>query len=70
MKVGIESFDVAMDVKTRGIEFEVYENGDNGDFLGDFIVTETGLISCQGRTHRKNGEKVGWADFIAWMNQK
>ncbi len=70
MKVGIKKFAVDMNVKTSGIEFEVYENGANGAFRGDCILTKTGLIWCEGRRPRKNGKKVSWADFIAWMNAK
>jgi hypothetical protein len=67
MKVSIKKFDVAMDVKTNGIEFEVYEP--NGvAFKGDCIITKTGLIWCEGKETRANGVKVNWNDFIKWMN--
>ena len=33
MNVSIKSFDVKMDVKTKGVEFEVYDT--QGKFLGD-----------------------------------
>ena len=66
MKVSIKQFDVAMDVKTNGIEFEVYDNDDN--FLGDCILTKTGLIWCGGKTTRKNGKRITWAKFIEMMN--
>jgi hypothetical protein len=65
MKVAIKHFDVEMDVRTNGIEFEVYDNDDK--FLGDCYLTKTGLIWCRGRTPRKNGKKVKWQDFIAAM---
>ena len=35
MKVSIKEFDVAMDVKKKGIEFDVYEPGEDGTRLGD-----------------------------------
>jgi hypothetical protein len=66
MKVSIKSFEVDMDVKTNGIEFEVYEN--DGTFRGDCILTKTGLIWCEGKTQRKNGTKASWDEFIEWMN--
>ncbi len=66
MKVSIKKFDVAMDVKTNGIEFDVYDN--DGTFRGDCIVTKTGITWCEGKVQRKNGVKVSWDDFIAWMN--
>jgi hypothetical protein len=65
MKVSIKSFDVQMDVKNNGIEFEVYDSA--GKFLGDCIVTKKGLIWCRGKTSRKNGVKVSWQEFIDWM---
>lgn len=66
MKVSIKQFDVAMEVKNNGIEFDVYDN--DGTFRGDVIVTKSGLTWCEGRTHRKNGTKVSWNEFIEWMN--
>ncbi len=66
MKVGIKRFDVAMDVKTKGIELDVYAN--DGKFRGDLVVTKTGLIWCEGKTKRENGSKVSWDEFIKWMN--
>ena len=67
MKVSIKSFDVQMDVKNKGIEFQVYDNDNN--FRGDCIVTKASLIWCEGKTPRKNGVTVSWEDFIAWMNR-
>lgn len=66
MKVGIKSFDVEMAVKTKGIEFEVYDN--DGTFRGDCILTKTGLVWCEGKTARANGKKATWEQFITWMN--
>lgn len=66
MDVSIKSFDVGMQVKTKGIEFQVYEN--DGTFRGDLILSKSGLTWCEGRTRRENGSKVSWNDFIAWMN--
>lgn len=69
MKVSIKKFDVEMEVKNKGIEFDVYSpNG--ADHLGDCIVTKTGLIWCEGRERRANGVSVTWAQFIAWMNEQ
>jgi len=67
MKVSIKSFDVKMDVKNSGIEFEVYDNQDN--FLGDCVLTKTGLIWCKGRTARSNGKKISWEAFINDMEE-
>ncbi len=65
MKVAIKSFDVEMDVRTKGIEFQVREN--DGSLLGDCYLTKTGLIWCKGQTTRPKGKKVSWEDFVAWM---
>lgn len=65
MKVSIKEFDVAMDVKNNGVELDITDN--DGNHLGDLIVTKTKLIWCKGKTNRKNGEPVTWEDFIAWM---
>ena len=68
MKVAIKVFDVDMQVKNNGIEFEVRDNND--DHLGDFYLTKANLIWCNGRTQKKNGKKVSWDEFIQWMNSK
>lgn len=68
MKVKIKSFDVDMEVKNTGLEFQVHAN--DGSFKGDCYVTKTGLIWCAGKTTRENGVKVKWEDFIKWMEAK
>ena len=65
MKVTIKSFDVGMEVKNSGIEFDIH-SPDGENFLGDLILTKTGLIWCDGKTSRANGKKVSWQEFIAW----
>ena len=47
MNVSIKSFDVKMDVKNKGVEFEVRDT--QNKFLGDCIVTKTGLTWCKGK---------------------
>jgi hypothetical protein len=66
VQVSIKSFAVTMNVKTKGIEFEVYDNDDT--FRGDCYLTKTGLIWCEGKITRKNGVNVTWDEFIKWMN--
>lgn len=68
MKVSIKSFDVDMSVKNAGIEFQVYDN--NGTFLGDCILTKTGLNWCKGRKRRQNAKRITWEDFIDYMDSK
>lgn len=67
MKVNIQDLGVAMDVKTKGVEFRIREN--NGDFLGDLFVTSTGLVWCEGRTAKENGVKITWKEFIEMMTE-
>ena len=68
MLVSIKTFNVEMDVKNAGVEFEVRDNQNN--FKGDCYVTKTGLIWCEGKTQKKNGAKVTWDEFMQWMNNK
>ncbi len=65
MKVSIKSFDVEMELKNKGMELDVYSTDDT--FLGDLIVTRSGLTWCKGKTNRDNGVKVSWEEFIKWM---
>jgi hypothetical protein len=62
MQVKIKTFDVNMDVKSNGIEFEV-RKPDGTAQVGDCYLTMTGLIWCSGKTAKKNGLKISWADF-------
>jgi hypothetical protein len=64
LKVHIKSFDVEMDVKSKGIEFEV-RSTDDTEQIGDCYLTMTGLIWCKGKTKKENGIKVSWSDFMS-----
>jgi hypothetical protein len=65
MKLTIKSFDVGMEVKNAGVEFDIHSpNG--SEFLGDVILTKAGLIWCDGKTTRANGKKVTWQEFQNW----
>ncbi|MCH7998547.1 MAG: hypothetical protein IIA91_03580 [Chloroflexi bacterium] len=66
MKVSIKDFGVAMDVKQRGIEFQVKEP--NGDLRGDFYLTMKHVIWCEGQTQRQNGKHLTWSKFIDLMD--
>ena len=67
MKVYITEFNVDMEVKTSGMQLDVYDpSGD--ERLGDLTVTKTKLVWCSGKQHKKNGKEVTWAAFIAWMD--
>jgi hypothetical protein len=65
MKVSIKDFDVAMDVKNKGIELDICDT--TGVHLGDLVVTKTRLIWCKGRQNRKNGKEVTWEAFMTYM---
>ncbi len=62
MKVRIKSFDVEMQVKAKGIEFEV-RSADDAEQLGDCYLTMTGLTWCAGKTTKDYGVKISWQDF-------
>lgn len=66
MKIGIKKFNVNMDVKINGIEFEI-RSPDGSEQLGDCYLTMTGLVWCKGKTKKKNGVKISWSDFIEVM---
>ncbi len=68
MEVKIKDLGVDMEVKTKGIEFEVRDN--SGGHLGDLILTSTRLIWCNGRTRRENGVNMEWEAFIDFMNEE
>ena len=69
MQVKIKSFDVNMEVKSSGIEFEVRRPDGSGQ-LGDCYLTMTGLIWCKGRKSKQNGVRIFWADFIEIMKSE
>lgn len=69
MKITIKNFDVNMEVKNKGIEFEV-RSADGSSHLGDVVLTKSGLVWCKGRTDVKNGVKVNWSEFIRWMEDE
>ena len=64
MKVQIKQFAVDMQVKSKGIEFEV-RTPDGETQLGDCFVTQTGLVWCKGKTTKQNGIKVTWDELTA-----
>jgi hypothetical protein len=45
MKVSTKNFDVDMNLKSNGIELEIYDNQD--ERLGDVILTKTSVIWCR-----------------------
>ncbi len=68
MKVTVKRFNVTMDVKASGVEFEV-RSPDGEEHLGDLVLTKTSLIWCPGKTRPENGHKVDWKTFIKRMTE-
>ena len=69
MKIKIKQFDVNMDVKANGIEFEVRQPNDSVQ-LGDCYLTMSGLTWCEGKKTKQNGIKISWADFMQIMKSE
>ena len=65
MKVSVKSFDVEMDVKTKGIELDIYDS--YGNHRGDLIINKKHLIWCKGKTTREKGKKITLEKFIEDM---
>ncbi|MFN3231371.1 MAG: hypothetical protein ACE363_04340 [Alphaproteobacteria bacterium] len=68
MQVTIKDFGVDMEVRNKGIEFEIRDP--DGTFRGDCYLTKTGLIWCQGKTKKQNGIPVSWDRFIEWAESE
>lgn len=66
MKVSIKDLSVDMEIKNKGIELDVY---DDGTHLGDLVVTKSGLTWCKGKTAKENGVKISWKKFIEFMEK-
>jgi hypothetical protein len=69
MRVWIKDLGIDMEVKSKGIEFEV-RSPDNSKQLGDVYLTKTGLTWCKGRTDRMNGKSMAWDQFIEMMDAR
>lgn len=68
MKVTVKRFNVTMEVKNTGVEFEV--RSPNGKkHLGDLVLTKSKLVWCPGQTKPANGHKISWNDFIEWAEE-
>lgn len=67
MKVTIKQFDVAMEIKNKGIEIDVCDP--QGAHLGDLIINKTRLVWCKGKTSPQKGIKISWKKFIEYMEE-
>ena len=68
MQVSIKEFDVEMELKNKGIELDVRDN--EGNHLGDLVITKAKLIWCRGKTGRRYGIPISWAKFIKLMEDE
>jgi len=68
MNVSIKKFNVEMEVKNKGIEFEIRTPNDE-QHLGDMILSKTGLTWCEGKKAKKNGAFKSWEDIIEIFNK-
>jgi hypothetical protein len=69
MDVKIKNFDVKMEVKTKGVEFQV--RSPNGrEHLGDVVVNRTEIVWCKGKTQVANGKKIRWKKLIAMIESQ
>jgi len=66
MQVNIKQFDVAMEVKTKGVELEIR---DSSGQRGDLLITKSKLVWCPGKTTPEHGKKLSWEKFIAMMEE-
>jgi len=69
MKVHIKKFQIDMDVKSNGIEFEIRKS-DGSPQIGDCLLTMTGLTWCKGRKEKQSGIKISWEDFMEIMKSR
>jgi hypothetical protein len=68
MKVNIKDFSIDMEIKTKGIELDVF--GNDGKRRGDLVVNKANLIWCKGKVNRQNGKTISWDDFIEFMESR
>lgn len=66
MKVGIKKFNVEMELKNSGIEFEVRNN--ENVFLGDLRISKATIEWCPGKTRTGNGKQKTWDELIEFFN--
>ena len=65
MKISVKDLAVDMDLGSKGITLDVYDN--NGQHLGDLRIGKAKIEWCKGKTHAGNGVHVSWSDLIAWF---
>ena len=66
MKVSIKKFPYSMEIKSKGVEFDVY---DKDKHLGDLVIGKAKIEWCEGKTHVGKGIKKSWEELIAFFNK-
>ncbi len=59
-KAWVKDFHVEQELKNNGIEIGVWEDGKQ---FGDIYVAKTGVIWCEGKTHRENGVRFSFKEI-------
>jgi hypothetical protein len=67
MQIKTQPIKEAIELKSSGIAFDVYNNG--AKRIGDLAITKNGLIWSNG-TPATKGMTVKWDDFISWMQTR
>jgi len=65
MKVFIKDWKMDLEVKNKGIEFDICNT--QGEHLGDMILSKTGLTWCKGKA--QNGKQKKWEEIIKIFNE-
>jgi hypothetical protein len=56
----VKDFSVEQELKNNGIEIGIWD-GDKQ--FGDIYVAKTGVVWCDGKTHRKNGTRLSFDEL-------
>lgn len=68
MKVSVKELAVTMQLGSKGIELDVYDNKDK--HLGDLRVGKAKLEWCSGRTRTGHGIQVSWEELIEFFESR
>lgn len=56
----IKNLTVDLPLKNNGVEIQIDEGGRQ---FGDIYVSKTGIVWCEGKTHRENGIKFSFDEL-------
>lgn len=66
MKVYIKDMQLPIEVKSKGMEFEI--RSPKGEFLGDMILSKTGLTWCKGKA--QIGKHKRWEEIMKYFDEE